>query len=164
MFVTLKWISVQRWRFFFCFFVAACLLLAAEALQCVEAAPWRAAAPHRSQTLQVSFSYFRPRNWTNLADPVTWNICGGLAACFRDLFTPPLTPALLRREDEVNNAPPSGATGIRWSPAFYLVHHRPNRCSTSSLCGKRHISCRGNHLLSFPCLGFFFPRCGRAAR
>lgn len=110
----------------------------------------RAAALHRTDRLQISLRIFgNAIGLIALIQPgdVSWNICG------RPPVFKPRSPCL---EDEVKYELPSGASRIRWSPAFYLVH-RPTRCSSTSLCcGKTDNTyiLQRNQCFLFPCRCF----------
>lgn len=89
----------------------------------------RAAALQRTDRLQSSVRVFGKA--IGLIAPIQ-RIFPETSAVGRSIFEP-RSPRL---EDEVKRELRSGASRIRWSPAFCLVH-RPTPCSTSLCCGKR---------------------------
>lgn len=89
----------------------------------------RAAALQRTDRLQTSVRVLGKA--IGLLSPIRGNF-PETSAVVRSIFEP--QPP--RLEDEVKRKLRSGASRIRWSSAFCLVH-RPARCSTSLCCGKR---------------------------
>lgn len=89
----------------------------------------RAAALQRTDRLQISVRSLG--NAIGLIAPIQ-RTSPETAAVGRSI-SKPRSPYL---EDEVKREQPSGASRIRWSPAFCLVR-RPTPCSTSLCCGKK---------------------------